>query len=74
MKLQKDRKRLLREMLKEMRTSRGLRQLDLAIALGRSQSYIAKFESGEKTLDFVEVLEICEVLRMNPVNLIKALV
>jgi transcriptional regulator with XRE-family HTH domain len=71
--LNKDRKLLLREILKNTRIEKGLRQVDLAEALGRSQSYVAKFESGEKTLDFVEVLEICKVLQLNPAKLIKKL-
>ncbi len=71
--LNKDRKLLLREILKNTRIEKGLRQVDLAEALGRSQSYVAKLESGEKTLDFVEVLEICKVLQLNPAKLIKKL-
>ncbi len=71
--LNKDRKRLLREILKNNRLEKGLRQIDIAEALGRPQSYVAKLESGEKTLDFIEVLDICKVLRLNPVALIKAL-
>lgn len=73
MMLNKDRKRLLREILKNTRIEKGLRQIDLAEALGRTQSYVAKFESGEKTLDFIEVLVICKALRLNPVTLIKTL-
>jgi DNA-binding Xre family transcriptional regulator len=73
MMLNKDRKRLLRETLKKARIDKGLRQVDLAEALGRTQSYVAKLESGEKTLDFIEVLEVCKALRLNPVTLIKAL-
>ena len=73
MMLNKDRKRLLREILKNNRLEKGLRQIDIAEALGRPQSYVAKLESGEKTLDFIEVLDICKVLRLNPVALIKAL-
>lgn len=72
--LNKDRKRLLRETLKNTRIERKLRQIDLAEALGRTQSYVAKLESGEKTLDFIEVLDICKVLRLNPITLIKTLI
>lgn len=72
--LNKDRTRLLREILKNTRIERKLRQIDLAEALGRTQSYVAKLESGEKTLDFIEVLDICKVLRLNPITLIKTLI
>lgn len=39
-----------------------LRQIDIAAALEKPQSYIAKVESGERKLDFVETLDYCAVL------------
>ena len=38
-----------------MRQQAGLRQVDLAGRLGRSQSYVAKFETGERRLDMYEL-------------------
>lgn len=39
-----------------------MRQEDVASRLGRPQSYVSKYESGEQSLDPVEVAEICRVL------------
>ena len=39
-----------------------LRQIDIASVLDKPQSYIAKVESGERKLDFVETLDYCAVL------------
>ncbi len=39
-----------------------LRQIDIAAVLDKPQSYIAKVESGERKLDFVETLDYCAVL------------
>jgi transcriptional regulator with XRE-family HTH domain len=71
--LVKDKRKILRETLKETRLRRGLRQQDVAEVLGRPQSYVAKIESGERKADFVEVLELCSAVGLNPKVLIKRL-
>lgn len=68
-----NRQDLLRTRLKQIRLDKGIRQSDLASALGRPQSYVAKFESGEKTLGFIEVLDICHALKCSPVTLTRLL-
>lgn len=68
-----NRKDLLRTRLRQIRQEKGVRQADLASALGRQQSYVAKFESGEKSLGFIEVLDICRVLKHNPAALVREL-
>lgn len=71
--LQKNRKNLLLKLLKEARLSANLRQLDVAISLGKPQSYIAKIESGERKIDFIEVLDICKQIKLDPKNLVDRL-
>jgi transcriptional regulator with XRE-family HTH domain len=55
-------KRKVRELLRNLREAAGLRQVDLAARLKRPQSFVSKYESGEKTLDFLEVREVCRAL------------
>lgn len=55
-------KQKLREILRNLRESAGLRQIDLSMRLKRPQSFVSKYESGEKTLDFLEVQEICRAI------------
>jgi len=50
--------------LRELRLQAGLRQSDIADALGRPQSYVSKYESGEKTLDVFELIAICKVMNI----------
>ncbi len=71
--LVRDRERKLRELLKEARLNRDLRQVDVAESLGRPQSYVAKVESGERALDFIEVLDYCRAVRLDAANLVKEL-
>ena len=48
--------------LKDARVNAELRQIDIAAILDKPQSYIAKVESGERKLDFIETLDYCAVL------------
>lgn len=73
MHLVRDRERKLRELLKEARLNRDLRQVDVAESLGRPQSYVAKVESGERALDFIEVLDYCRAVRLDAASLVKEL-
>ena len=71
--LLKDRRNLLLKILKEARLAAGLRQLDVAQALNRPQSYVAKIESGERKIDFIEVIDFCKVVDLRPEKLLKRL-
>lgn len=56
--------------IRKLRLQAGLRQSDVATALGRPQSYVSKYESGEKTLDVFELVAICKVLNVPPIDII----
>lgn len=55
-------RRKLSELLRELREAADLRQTDLAAKLKKPQSFVSKFESGEKTLSFLELREVCKAL------------
>jgi transcriptional regulator with XRE-family HTH domain len=65
--------RRLREWLVDSRRARGITQAQLANLLGRPQSFISKYERGERRLDFVEVLEIAAALRVDACDLVREL-
>ena len=52
----------LRDSLVAARRSRGLTQTELAEILHRPQSFVSKYERGERRLDLVEVMEIAAAL------------
>jgi len=54
--------RLLREILREKRLSAQLKQADLAKRLRQYQSFVSKYESGERRLDVIELRTVCEAL------------
>jgi transcriptional regulator with XRE-family HTH domain len=39
-----------------------LRQIDLARRLRRPQSFVSKYETGERRLDLIELREVCSAL------------
>lgn len=52
----------LPQLLRELRLSKGYRQTELAEKLGKPQSYVSKYEAGEKSLNIYELKEICIAL------------
>lgn len=53
---------LVQEALKQLRLEAQLTQIELAQRLGKPQSYVSKYESGERRLDIIEIREICFVV------------
>ncbi len=61
---------LRRELIKA-RQHEGLTQGQLATRLGRSQTFVSKYEQGERRLDIVEFLLICKALSIDPAPMIR---
>lgn len=65
-----ERYRRFREDLVAARKQAGLSQEELARRLGKPQSYVSKYENGERRLDVVEVAEIAEAMGMALTDLV----
>ncbi|MFY9571927.1 MAG: helix-turn-helix transcriptional regulator [Blastocatellia bacterium] len=48
------------------RNGLGLSQRALAKLLHKPQSFVSKYERGERRLDVIEFLDLCKVLKLNP--------
>lgn len=48
-------------------------QTALAQMLGKPQSYVSKYESGERRLDVVEFVDICKALDIDPNRIVSLL-
>lgn len=56
-----DRRRLA-ELLRKLREDSGLRQIDVAERIGLQQSFVSKYETGERRLDLIELQEVSTAL------------
>lgn len=57
--------------VRAFRTSRGWRQLDLAVAAGWSHATVAAVEAGEKRLTLRDAAVLCRVLRVPLLSLLE---
>lgn len=69
-----DEYRMLTNWLIEKRSDLNLTQVELAERLGKPQSYISKYENGERRLDVVEFVKVTKVLEVDPCEVIKLLI
>jgi transcriptional regulator with XRE-family HTH domain len=53
---------LFLRLLREARSSAGISQVQLARAIGETQSTVSKIERGERRLDLIEARTICRAL------------
>ena len=54
-------------LLRDLRERAGVTQQALAESLGNTQTFISKIERGERRIDVVEFIELCEALEADPV-------
>lgn len=65
------RQKQLTALLREVREEAGLRQIDVAKRLGQPQSFVSKYESGERRLDLLELERICDACGMDLVEFVR---
>jgi transcriptional regulator with XRE-family HTH domain len=61
----------LRKVLRELRLQRELTQQALATTLQRPQSFVAKYERGERRLDVIEFLDVARGLDADPCQILR---
>ncbi|MFZ7338035.1 helix-turn-helix domain-containing protein [Comamonas jiangduensis] len=60
----------LRELLAKKRKSKGLHQIDVAKALQRPQSFVSKYENGERKIDVIDFIQICRSMNIDPTSIL----
>lgn len=61
------------KILTAKRKQAGIRQVDLAKAMGRQQSFIARLESGQRRIDVVDLIKLSELLGFDASNVVSEL-
>ncbi|MBI5235439.1 MAG: helix-turn-helix transcriptional regulator [Deltaproteobacteria bacterium] len=64
---------LFRARLIEAREKADLTQADVAARLGKFQSFVSKYELGERRLDVVEFLDVATALGVEPCKILMEL-
>lgn len=62
---------VLPNLIKNIRVDNHLTQVELAEKIKKAQSYISKYESGQRKLDIFEIKEICDSLNMSLVEFVQ---
>lgn len=65
--------RAFRQLMVEARKSQGLTQHELARRLKKPQSFVAKYEGGERRIDVMEFLAIARAIGADPIRILRAL-
>lgn len=63
----------LLELLREIREKANVTQTELAERLGRSQSFVTKYERGDRRLDAIQLRTICLALGTDLVSFVAEL-
>jgi transcriptional regulator with XRE-family HTH domain len=64
--LRSPRQKYLQDLLLKIRKAKKLTQIDVAERLSRPQSFVAKYEGGERRLDVIEFIEVAQALETDP--------
>jgi transcriptional regulator with XRE-family HTH domain len=59
------------ELLVEVRKNAGVTQEQVAERLKRHQSFVSKYENGERRVDLIEFLDIAEAIGFDPLGFIR---
>jgi transcriptional regulator with XRE-family HTH domain len=60
----------LRELLVAARRDAGLTQVELSLRLKRPQSFVSKYERGERRLDVIEFGQVARALGIDPARVL----
>jgi transcriptional regulator with XRE-family HTH domain len=63
----------LQAVLRDLRQEKGVTQTELALRLSRPQSFVSKYETGERRLDVLELREVCGALGVSFVSFARLL-
>jgi len=59
-------------LLRHARRKAGLTQEELGKRLGKYKTFVSKYESGEREITVIELIEIAEALDVDPLSILKA--
>ena len=67
------RRERLQKLLRSLRVEAGLKQSELADRLDKDQTFVSRYENGERRLDLIELADICRACNSDLSKLVKRL-
>ena len=64
---------MFRQLVKEEREKAGLKQKQLSAMLNMANSFVCKYEQGERRIDVIEFLQIANTIGFDPCKIIRKL-
>lgn len=64
----------LQELLKSGRMAAGLKQEEVARRLKRPQSFVSNYAGGERRLNVIELIDVCDAIGVDPRQVINELI
>ncbi|MCO5064299.1 MAG: helix-turn-helix domain-containing protein [Rhizobiaceae bacterium] len=61
------------ELLVQARKDAGITQVELGKRIGQRQTFVSKFELGERRLDIAEFIEVCRAIGADPHAIIRSI-
>ena len=61
----------LAALLRSVRSEAGLTQAEVAERLEQPQSFVSKYESGERRLDLIELRQICKAMKISLADFVR---
>lgn len=61
-------RRIFLDLLRDLRKQQELTQGQLGKSIGAKQAFVSKYETGERRLDFLDLLAICDALGISVVK------
>lgn len=65
--------RVVGEVLRALRQEAGLTQVGVAERLGRPQSFVSKYEAGERRLDLLQLMDVARAVESHVTEIVKRL-
>lgn len=62
-----------RSLMARARDDKGLTQTELATTLGKPQSFVSKYEGGERRLDVIEFIAVCRALQLDAPSFLQSI-
>ena len=59
------------ELLISERKRAGIRQAELARRVGKTQTFVARIEAGQRRIDAIELLSLCRIIGVDPIRVVR---